>query len=43
MFGDQVEVLSGVSEGDVVVMNPGSEELDGKKTSAVPQGTEKHS
>ena len=25
------EVLSGLSDGDVVVLNPGTEELDGKK------------
>ncbi len=43
MTGDQVEVLSGLSEGDMVVMNPGNEELEGKKTSAVPKGGEKHS
>ena len=30
--GNQVEVLSGLNEGEVVVLNPGSQELDGKKT-----------
>jgi multidrug efflux pump subunit AcrA (membrane-fusion protein) len=43
MTGSQVEVLSGLSEGDVVVTNPGSQELEGKKAGAAPQGGEKHS
>jgi multidrug efflux pump subunit AcrA (membrane-fusion protein) len=41
--GTQVEVLSGLNEGDVVVTNPGNQELEGKKTSAPPLGGEKHS
>jgi multidrug efflux pump subunit AcrA (membrane-fusion protein) len=41
--GNQVEVLSGLSEGDAVVTNPGSQELEGKKAGAAPQGGEKHS
>jgi RND family efflux transporter MFP subunit len=36
--GSQVEVLSGLSDGDVVVLNPGSEELDGKKAAARSAG-----
>lgn len=39
--GEQVELLSGLSDGDVVVLNPGSQELDGKKTGATPAGGEK--
>ena len=36
--GTQVEVLSGLGEGETVVLNPGTLELDGKKISAaVPQ------
>jgi len=40
----QAEVLSGVASGDVVVLNPGAQELDGKKTAqrGVETG-EKHS
>ena len=30
-LGDQVQVLSGLNDGDVVVLNPGTKELDGKK------------
>ena len=30
-MADQVEVLSGLNEGEVVVLNPGTRELDGKK------------
>jgi multidrug efflux pump subunit AcrA (membrane-fusion protein) len=41
--GNQVEVLSGLSEGEVVVLNPGTQELDGKKTGAVPTPGENHS
>jgi len=33
-FGPQVEVLSGLGEGDMVVLNPGTLELDGKRISA---------
>jgi RND family efflux transporter MFP subunit len=36
--GSQVEVLSGLSDGDVVVLNPGSQELDGKKAAATSAG-----
>ena len=28
---DMFEVLSGLNDGDVVVLNPGTQELDGKK------------
>ncbi len=38
----QVEVLSGLNEGEVVVLNPASQELDGKKASTSPAGGEKH-
>jgi len=41
--GNQVEVLSGLNDGEVVVLNPGSRELDGKKTGAVTTHGEKHS
>ena len=39
-FGPQVEVLSGLSAGDTVVLNPGPNELDGKRisTAATPEG-----
>ncbi len=40
-IGNQVELLSGLNDGDVVVVNPDSQELDGKKTAAVPTGGEK--
>jgi RND family efflux transporter MFP subunit len=39
--GEQVELLSGLNDGDVVVLNPGSQELDGKKTGGAPAGGEK--
>jgi RND family efflux transporter MFP subunit len=39
--GEQVELLSGLNDGDVVVLNPGSQELDGKKTGGAPIGGEK--
>lgn len=41
--GTQVEVLSGLDEGEVVVLNPGSQELDGMKAATGPTGGEKHS
>jgi RND family efflux transporter MFP subunit len=41
--GNQVEVLSGMNEGEVVVLNPGSQELDGKKAATASTGGEKHS
>lgn len=41
--GEQVELLSGLNDGDVVVLNPGSQELDGKKNGGAPSGGEKHS
>jgi RND family efflux transporter MFP subunit len=41
--GNQVEVLSGLNDGEVVVLNPDSQELDGKKTGAAPTHGEKHS
>jgi RND family efflux transporter MFP subunit len=42
-LGSQIEVLSGLNDGDTVVLNPGSQELDGKKTSLTSGGGEKHS
>ena len=33
-MGSQVEVLSGLSDGEVVVLNPGMQELDGRKVEA---------
>lgn len=42
-LGNQVEVLSGLTSGDMVVLNPGGQELDGKKTGAMSVGGEKHS
>ncbi|HTZ48709.1 MAG TPA: efflux RND transporter periplasmic adaptor subunit [Verrucomicrobiae bacterium] len=40
----QVEVLSGVAAGDAIVLNPGAQELDGKKTTQISAGSgEKHS
>jgi RND family efflux transporter MFP subunit len=41
--GNQVEVLSGLAEGDVVVVNPGAQELDGKRTTSAPESGEKRS
>ena len=41
--GNQVEVLSGLNDGEVVVLNPGSQELDGKKAATASTGGEKHS
>lgn len=41
--GNGVEVLSGLNEGEVVVLNPGSQELDGKKAATASTGGEKHS
>jgi len=41
--GNQVEVLSGLNDGEAVVLNPCSQELDGKKTGAAPTHGEKHS
>ena len=41
--GDQREVLSGLAAGDTVVLNPGQQELDGKRTGAATAGGEKHS
>ena len=35
-IGDQMEVLSGLNDGEVVVLNPGNQELEGKKASANP-------
>ncbi len=40
--GNQVEVLSGLADGDAVVLNPGSQELDGKRNGVAPTGGEKH-
>jgi membrane fusion protein, multidrug efflux system len=41
--GKNVEVLSGVNEGEVVVLNPGSQELDGKKIATSSRVEEKNS
>ena len=41
--GNHVEVLSGVNEGEVVVLNPGSQELDGKKVATSSRVQEKNS
>ena len=41
--GNQVEVLSGLNDGEAVVLNPGSQELDEKKAATSPTGGEKHS
>ena len=38
-----VEVLSGVAAGDAVVLNPGVQELDGKKTAEIAAGGEEKS
>ncbi|HXC48749.1 MAG TPA: efflux RND transporter periplasmic adaptor subunit [Candidatus Sulfotelmatobacter sp.] len=43
MIGNQVEVLSGLNDGELVVLNPGSQELDGMKTGEGVAGGEKHS
>lgn len=40
-FASQVEVLSGLNGGDVVVLNPGTQELDGKRATATATGGEK--
>jgi multidrug efflux system membrane fusion protein len=42
-LGNQVEVLSGLTAGEAVVLNPGSQELDGKKSGVAPIGGGKHS
>ena len=42
-IGNQVEVLSGLAEGDLVVLNPGAQELDGKKAVETGDSGEKHS
>ncbi len=42
-LGNQVEVLSGLTDGEAVVLNPGSQELDEKKSGVAPAGGEKHS
>jgi multidrug efflux pump subunit AcrA (membrane-fusion protein) len=39
--GNEIEVLSGLTDGDVVVLNPGTQELDGKKAGALAAGGEK--
>jgi RND family efflux transporter MFP subunit len=41
--GNQVQVLSGVNEGEAVVLNPGSQELDGKKVVTSSKVEEKNS
>jgi RND family efflux transporter MFP subunit len=41
--GNGVEVLSGLNVGELVVLNPGSQELDGKKAATVSTGGEKRS
>ncbi len=40
-IGDLAEVLSGLNDGEVVVLNPGTQELDGKMSDAIPAGGEK--
>jgi multidrug efflux pump subunit AcrA (membrane-fusion protein) len=41
--GTQVEVLSGLNDGETLVLNPGTQELDGKKVSGfAAQGGERH-
>ena len=40
---NQMEVLSGLTEGDVIVLNPGAQELDGKKAAGTSESGEKHS
>ncbi len=39
-IGDQLEVLSGLNDGEVVVLNPGTQELEGKKSGATPASGE---
>lgn len=41
--GNQVEVLSGLNEGELVVLNPGGQDLDGKTTATSPTSGEKRS
>jgi len=38
-----VEVLSGAAAGDAVVLNPGVQELDGKKTAQIAARSEEKS
>ena len=40
-IADQLEILSGLSEGEQVVLNPASQELDGKKVAAASTGKER--
>lgn len=42
-IGDQVEILSGLSEGEQVVVNPGNRELDGAKVAAAAGGGQEKS
>jgi len=41
--GNGVEVLSGLNDGELVVLNAGSQELDGKKAATASTAGEKHS
>jgi len=40
-IGSQVEVLSGLNDGEAVVLNPGAQELDGKRAGAPANSEEK--
>jgi len=40
-MGDQVEALSGLNDEEVMVVNPGVQELDGKRVEAAANGAEK--
>ena len=40
--GNQLEVLSGLNDGEAVVLNPEAQELDGKKAAAPVNSGEKH-
>jgi len=40
-IGNHAEVLSGLNEGEVAVLNPGNQELDGKKSDSVLVGGER--
>ena len=37
-LGEQIEALSGLNDGDVLVLSPGNLDLDGKKSNASPAG-----
>jgi len=40
-IGREVEVLSGLNDGEAVVLNPGAQELDGKRAGAPANSEEK--